>query len=1445
MGIIQNLFNKFWHQDTEKTFQPEGTYYDMLNKRVVQRTDGSFSVTSINGTKSNFSLPLDGFVPIGAISDKKDRLYVISCDYNDNGDTEIGYFTITVNQSTGAATAAYTAIAHYSSTGAVVSETLGYTTANPIAKISMEYIEESENIANIYFSDNNTKPKVINVFGDQWNIINASSGLEVGKYYMVTSGTVVYNGTTYGPQQAAGNVFTRASAANPSAITSGSGSVKAYNPPQNLNWNPDVDQMQFYASGFTTGSLVSGKYIFLSALENNDGYRTPWNYHTMPIFISPDTINSSSIKSYQDYQGGNTTENSGKGIVLTAENIDQDYDSIVVAVIQFSGDGTYEVPFITLRTSITASTMQLNITGNSRIENVAVTELISVLNIFEKVGTFSFNKNRMFAADVVINSPLLDYSPGEIGYSWFSYETPSDYYGHKYQGGTINDSWLGHNATGNSVNTGEIKGGQWYEVDGDASNYITYNGNIYYPGHANGAYFQGANDGSGKVETDFATTLGSPTVYPVIRIAKFKSGTSGTNPNTTSYKYYRIQNDFLDMKGMVTSQLLVGYKRGGEKYRIGIMGITNEGAVVPVVAPFDVVTPEITAGYPLTNNWKDATGSPTYEDTWGTMQLGLRIGTDSKPLDLSSVADKLSAIFIVRAPRKKRSVAQGYLDGCVYDSINSHYEPPASFMTTFNCGNVAAWPNVGMLYSPEFLFEDIDALNVGNAKLKYSAYLDGVRDTSGGNQNVNFGLHRGLAGTYTSIYPWMYHKVHDLTFPTGSKLGSEIDLVAIRPTTQDEATVNISGVTGNFSRTAYFKGNDNSDEFRGANITAKFTMLSSKVSDFASHALQWEGKPLVDILDPTNLNPDYGDVALTEYQLCGHVLPLTDAIRTENGGWSFKEIEVFGGDVYVNFFDYQKNVTTDYNVSAPTGHSGGATFGAGAYGICHQGLTVSFPVESVINVAFRSGRHGMKDGGRTSGLTNGVSETQPEDFTYYDSYTNEKAYTFGALDPDSDFSLIRKKSVFFTDVKIPGEAINSFRLWPAGNERYVEIRNGDITALRSKKGRLFCFQKNGVIYLPIEEAKIISGNVGDATVLGVGGVIDRYDESTERYGMQDRFSIGEFDNGWIFVDLVKRRMLYISITGEEVKMDLVKGVSNKLDDFLKTSGYENNLSSLNPFDQYGISSGYHERYREMYFCFKSPEGNLTIGVNEQAMAFVGRYSFSPSMFLEHGVRLFCSHEMNRTMSFDYTTGLSIPGMLFGFFYSGTKVIFEDSSGNHQAFKVINRYLITNLETQLLTVSNWVLLGDVNEIHDFDDPTASPVYLIGDANQELVEVIVNPDALHNKAFKAIRIDTGDGYGSGENDAYMHDKVYFSTGTRNSEKNAEDFVLNGAGEYRGSVGLDDNEIRMRGKYLSIKLWHNHSEGKITSGSNQYKESADGKKLKVVSLITTFKVNKKYAE
>lgn len=1459
MGVSRNLFSKLLNRDTEKTFQPEGTYRDAYNVRIIQRSDGSYSVESFLGMRISFRLPYDNWKILGSISDESDRLY-IWCGGNEIHSSsgkyisEIGYVTLDME---GIPTGTYTTMYHVDPGSNNYDIPLNLHSDYPICDIARIYVEETENTKTLYFSDYNNIPRQINAASAALQKVSPNGGIDAEVYYQVRSSTATYNGVTYGPGQSAGNIFLGVSGI--SSVSAGGSDIVQHIFVESLAWNPSKELGYIYCNGFEDGgSLFCGSYIAMYTLITKDGYKSPYGYTTMPISLAEGSIDSTVIKSYQNYQGKDSSRSSSKSIKLRIEGIDLSYEKIEIIMIRFTDHDTYELPRIHYRSEITGSTMDITIDGGTALGELTVEELKKVINVFTKVGTMASNKNRLFIADVELKEGLENWEPESVGYEWFNYETPSDMHGDKYAGGFGSFSWLGHNAAEEDITSGNVHPGSWYEVSSagaTASDYITYNGTNYGPHSSFGSsYFQGTYNASSPYYTiKTFTTNGDAKVHAVIRIKEYKSQ-SGTDV----YKYYRIGEDFYDMKGIVASSLLKSYKRGEEIYRYGILGLSSEGVPLFVKHLFDATTPEYNAK-PLTSQYVENV-SAAYKFVTNTNHLGIRIGTSSNPLDISDIADKVSAICVVRAKRIRKSIAQGIVKHMVVDEddgskmnimaggyafsdqhllLNPH-NPAAG--TTGHANNALAF------FSPEYfgLYESITG-KYSDVKIRISDYLGDPITTYGAVRyphaspagTINWGMHEMLAATSAPFWPACYLKYHSKrnSYSSGFPKGYIADVDSITHSFGFEDSLIIPGNSRTYRARTRWTGYDGlgatyySEGYSGRAMI----MHMDSIPFFAPPPTGPNTKLLCDIIDPDNLNPNYGDTSVTQYQLCGHILPVNSALFAANGNsWKLKEIEVFGGDVYVNLF----NVNTSRSIEGlPPGTNPDHNDGIG--------ITESFPVESELNIALRRGRHGHKDGSYIAGVfPNGVKDTYPEDFLFDGAYINDATneYKFAGEPKDLIATNVRRNNIYISDPKILGEAIDNFRVFPALNERFAEISNGFITALMRDKGMLFCFQNRGVLYLPVDEATTVTSDIGESVLIGVGGIIDRYDERTERYGLQDRHHLLRLAEGFLWMDINKEKMCYMSTRGGVVDLSTVVGMANEFHQFLRGSDIQNNPNGLNPYNNVGISTGYDELFNEAYITFKtltSGKSNFTIGFSEVGKAFTGKYGWNPNYYASFKNLLLSQPSSNYTV---YTT--TIPAGVS--FVKGRKIIFDN--GTTTTIYRINQNFTSTSTSTPKTEPQYSRVSDTDEVWLMNARNGSSVCKIyGEIQDEYITIIVNSENAIYKRFDTLMIQGNAGVRDtdGVLNANIHSTITQLTEEHSATGLTDEFKFR-RGAWQGNLLRDQNSVderRMRGFYLELKLSHDHNIGKssTTSGEHRYQDSSDDEILKIVSLFTTWMQSK----
>lgn len=286
-------------------------------------------------------------------------------------------------------------------------------------------------------------------------------------------------------------------------------------------------------------------------------------------------------------------------------------------------------------------------------------------------------------------------------------------------------------------------------------------------------------------------------------------------------------------------------------------------------------------------------------------------------------------------------------------------------------------------------------------------------------------------------------------------------------------------------------------------------------------------KPLVNIIRPKNMNDYYSGTsdsakAQNVYISTGHFQAFDQAftsyLATHNG--IADGIQIFAGDIKLCMVDISR-------VMQYIGNSGG-----------HRaiGFTSFFPCEQTLNVQLREGDHLSRN--------NGINyPNQPEQFVNNPAYASEATdIEYTAIPLNYKPNNKHPYRVIHSDKKVPGEQRNSFRVFdPITGYKDVDGQRGFISNIRAKMMRLFYWQETGIGSIPINERQVGPAMIAGAPfVIGEGGVAERYDERTNFYGNQHKFGLGEFEEGFTWVDFKRRAFCFMNTAPDIVEMNEIR-----------------------------------------------------------------------------------------------------------------------------------------------------------------------------------------------------------------------------------------------------------------------------------------------------------------
>ena len=1468
MDVLQNV-SKGMHKDNEISLQPKDTYRDAKNGYLISGNGQFYTFVTAKGNKLSIEIPTSPTnsiqrIVIGWVS-SRDFLYLFATtDQTDAG----GYgeiLKVTLNETTNLGT---TQIIYSSNS-------LNFSTKYPIGEQAV-FIPESDSVGRIYWTDNFNSPRVINVLDPNVSTINPD-------LLNITPGMLAAEVNFEGTEKTLD--ATLVSGQLKSGLYRYTYRLSSVTIGAQTNWFP-----------LTNGISIGPEYAVIFPAE----------YSTY-------------IK-YSNYDGGDTDEITKKGVRISITGLDTKYDQIEVATFFYNGvDSNPDGSIISIEDIISTS-YKFTHTGGVNLGTVTPAEVLITTSDIKKAKAIATNKNRLMLGNITENPELeLKDIADNITSETFVYtyltddadfpnvdnssptQRASSFSPQSLVGTESPNSpcgLFGHTASlSYGIASGKIRHGQWYGIYKSGST-ITYMGVSY----TYGQYFIGRQG-----NTTYTVTTGtvSKPVIAYIRIKKFK--------NSLGDEYYNniaISDEFTDNKGPLFNNYVQGYWRG-ETYRFAL--IVWDSQMRPTFAQWitDKQMPQVYEDIDIQDPFIDSSAGLKGRTQEGAYlrALGLRFNNidleklvTSLDISLAELPNYISGFSIVRAERDPNIIAQGLVlpvakagDG-VASTTSRFYKRWFPFnwwqLHTYPTGSPSInWDDemiidreYGKFISPEDLFDYKGNFDPGSEvqathiKILGKAYNFTSWSSSPGNDIANMRFFTGAIIAGASDYQFgMSRYIQRADFNNGTEVNLKsiyhIGSVANTAFTWDPdnpAREFVNILTFNKSNASTLNSTTASNQTfnygsRGA-ILNLGSLLPKLVSNAPSYADTKGGinKGYAYYVNLINNNPDpYGGTSdsaksHTTYMGTGHFQPINATVYAENNNsWKFDEVEVFGGDCYLNLFDVNTEIINTSNINVTTKRTD------------LYGFTDIFPVESNINIGLRQGRHVNKDG-IMSGLwiggsapytfllakddstnevnNNGVCDTELEAFVYNEAYSQVPNILYPATPLNFNTKQKYENRVRYSELKTSNEPSDSFRQFLINNFRDVDIQNRGVNNLKVRGENLFYWQDKAVGYLPINERITVASALGAPTEIGVGGVMTRYDERTDFYGNQHTHGLVENPEGFVWIDRKNRALLNMNLGGQVAELSIMKGMMSFLDPLIKQSTLDNTIDKFTN----GFTGIYDARTKNTYITFvgvssETVEGTVTLISSDKIVINLGSYSD-----LTDYLPLFADQSDGDTLNIIYdginyqatlfgvitplfgstvyaSVNLTITGIavndsisltLFGPFESKTLAL-NHISGSFVSIYSFEPSLYIRHNDLMFTIPN-NLQGTENKIYIHDEGDLCKFYdTVFDTD---VTLIVNPNVDIPKVFDNIQTNIGvDGPSS----------IEYST----SFQSATDLDIANNKEYKfrnrdwiGTVARE-NTSRMRDHYLQIKfVKDNKLNGSSTTSSN--------KEIKLLSLKTTLR-------
>lgn len=1286
MGKHTNNFNKGMTSDMDVVYQPQGTYRYARNVNLISQDGenyvlkdclGNVKLTEINKAYATVTVGPTAVtyqanpMVIGYIS-FPDKLIVFSTNAESvdgdgnpvGGYGEIGMIKIE-NYGQGIQPIAVSGNNNNGYVPLYHHVDLDFT---KLKRIEGFAYQETDEIQRVYWTDNFNEPRVFNVGDPTFTTYIATGSLVVGQQYMVVEGAITHNAVQYAPGIAAGNIFTAANA-NYTDLLSPTTTAKVieYYPLQLLNFTPSRSMGNIKFKEYGAGSVYcGGKIYFYRLSQPSEGIYTSWSYGSSLVHVGTDnSVTAVPANPFFDFTGGgssSTLVNSGNSVVLTIDNIDTNYTNIEVAVAEYNQatDVIYAINIIAneLITSVTVTTpsygygttVEITHSGSDNLGELSQSDITLFPASILKCKTITTNKNYCLIANVEERPEFQDFDKSTVTTSQIYHRIRA----HQSEYGAagtaqVCENVLSYNIPTNSsvnpstaANPALVNGIQPYTEWIVTTGIATYNGTAYGPAQPAGQFFRGVLG-----QYNWANTSGTAVVRPAVFKNQYTTIAAVNKP--TGIQFNANESYQWNYKNPAVDLLKRGYW-SNQTYRFGILFYDLKGNPFYVRHLADFTFADCIS-QPLTELIQVNSGG---DDDWYLKQNGISFSGITIP---ASIIDLISGFSIVRAERDATIMTQGMLMQVAFNS------PSMVNLPSPNLAADSAWVNNNGQCFTYVCPDNLVQYQVPNY-------------ATGSNMDLShWVIPRTLAGINMKASSdggnAIETKYLEVAAAEAVPAAQSLEILALANLNEAESISSFG--SGNWQ---YF----NSQSF-GAAVSAVDTACSAPVA-LANTASAGSPRTLIEVdgafygynqggvtnygditnanlnkmianvsVVKTNLYGGQSDAALanTFYISTGHFQPITAQVKADTlsgGDYVFNNVDVYGGDCYNCL------VTLGHSLADVTG-ANIPPFTPGANATHSWGI--KFACQCNSNYDLKAGR--LVEANRMYPAATGVvynngtaNPTLLEGFSYNKGYSSQGLnFLYPALPASFSSSGQFRYRIRYAGEKFPAETVDSFRVFNLLDFKDTDGHGGEINNLKTKDGRTVVWQNKSVDTVPILERQIVSGQSGEATTIGTGGVVDRFDPITSDNGNQHQWGLTEAPYGYFWFDMRKKAFVILDFGAGIQDVSLAEGLSAYFSEaFLEVTGFgaaTTNVLNSQTFDEtsdrplvgVGITGAYDPKFKMSYLTFKfysrEPESggidhlnkDFTIGYYHPSKMFTSFYDWTPAIAHNHNQWVFASN----------------------------------------------------------------------------------------------------------------------------------------------------------------------------------------------------------------------------
>jgi hypothetical protein len=1011
----------------------------------------------------------------------------------------------------------------------VYNNNLRFSTKFPIRALG---IYENNNVSHIYFTDNNSKPKSLNIsdvdaFALQPDMLNINSPFK------------------------------------PSV--------------------PVVDKID------TGGSLKSGLYHLFYLQMNRYGTTSATSPISNGINIVAD-LESSTI-GFQDYEGTKPGAITSKSIKFTINNLDLNYDTIVLGYIYYSEIN--QIPDIKIfkELKLTGSSISSTLTGGESSRSITYDQFVNPVVNFSTVKEMVQKENILFYMNTKTESFDIDFDARAYRYKLWSENT--------YVNFPVPEDADAINPYNDESNYEDWKANQQYKYQ--------YNSDTLGGTGLNVSYKFTHRQLSGDIQGSQGD-LGDPHKTSPITKPFIQSKRTGDTSVSLGIpgQIYKLPDHFNSFKSPYISHLFAGYARG-EVYRFGIV-FYKAGRASFVKWIGDIKFPTESEFPPY------RVGGLDYQLNDGSVVLNT-LGVEFT-VNISSIKNEIDGYSIVRVHRSeddKTRLGTGILNTLrktgirTFANDNSVISDTEAYTITINLNTdvgTNASTNAFNFDGPDSHFNTINYKN--GDYLKLIKRLDILRYSD---EFINDGYWKKYLGGDSTI------------------LGQPIVTLKSYTVVENYGMVKKNSINGlaydfrNFGKKNYAL--NYALEYASAGTRTALVTLNSDINHPDYGIPQGSTYKLFVSYERIN-NGQYGgnsysDRSRNEYIGCNNYIHINPSSANS------LTFQVYGGDTYVTFYDHTK---LEKN------------WGEQATGIPSEGgdkmlAAQMYPVESSINVDLRTGHH-FANKGTTGNYPDDGSQIYDQ-FIYYGTYSRpNNLINFFSKPFDWEASEIEDHRIWASQVKSAGEYSDSWTIFKPADYLDAESQYGAINAASVFKDKLICLQDRGVGYLLVNPISMVTDSNGSSIMMGTGEKMQKYSYVSTTMGCQHRWSMVNTGNGLYWYDSLNKILCKL---GDGVQpLSTIGGMHSYLQNNFKGDINKND----NPLEGRGVVSGYDGIHNEVLFTFHDVHNGQvnkkTIVFSELTNAFIGFYSFASSMYINTIDKLLSIRPNARNEAWLHNTG---------------------------------------------------------------------------------------------------------------------------------------------------------------------------------------------------------------